>query len=95
MLNDKNTAAQANLENGIVMLVIGKKAEQPKKNTTDQTIPKIPSTFNTGMGSAMPVGFGGYGIVNHPQYMSAISGAVNEEKMEEMLDDPVNIKMME
>ena len=76
------------------MLVINKKIEQPKKNNTDQTIPKIPSTFNTGMGGAMPVGFGGYGIVNHPQYMSAISSAVNEEKMDEMLDEPQYQGMM-
>jgi protein-S-isoprenylcysteine O-methyltransferase Ste14 len=29
------------------------------------------------MGGAMPVGFGGYSMINHPEYMSAISGAVN------------------
>lgn len=60
------------------MLVINKKVDKQKKDTFDQTIPKIPSSFNTGMGGTSPVGFGGYSLINHPQYMSAISGAVNE-----------------
>jgi len=30
------------------------------------------------MGGSSPVGFGSYSLINHPQYMSAISGAVNE-----------------
>jgi hypothetical protein len=39
--------------------------------------------MNTGMGSSSPIGFGGYGIMNHPEYMSAISSVVgNEEKMD-------------
>lgn len=29
------------------------------------------------MGASMPVGFGGYSLINHPQYMSAMSGAVS------------------
>lgn len=60
------------------MLVINKKIEKPKKENTDQTIPRIPSSFNTGMGGSSPIGFGAYSMINHPQYMSAISGAVNE-----------------
>lgn len=34
-------------------------------------------------------------MINHPQYMSAISGAVNEDKLDEMLDDPAYQGMME
>ena len=75
---DKETSEEANLENKVVMLVInGKKVEKPSTSSSDQTIPKVPSTFNTGMGSSSPLGFGGYSMINHPQYMSAISGAVN------------------
>ena len=59
------------------MLVIGKKQEKVNNTNTDQTIPKVPSSFNTGMGMSSPLGFGGYSMINHPQYMSAISGAVN------------------
>lgn len=77
------------------MLVINKKSEPQKKNNTDQTIPRIPSSFNTGMGGSMPVGFGGYSMINHPQYMSAMSGAVNDEKIDEMLNDPMSMSMME
>jgi hypothetical protein len=43
----------------------------------------------------MPVGFGGYSMINHPQYMSAMSGAVNDEKIDEMLNDPMSMSMME
>lgn len=64
------------------MLVINKKAEQQKKVSTDQTIHKIPSSFSTGMGGSQPVGFGNYNLINHPGYMSAISSAVDQEKME-------------
>lgn len=64
------------------MVVINNRVTKPKENPTDQTIPKMPSAFNTGMGSTSPIGFGGYSMINHPQYMSAISGAVNEEKLE-------------
>lgn len=77
------------------MLVINKKPEPVKKNNTDQTIPRIPSNFNTGMGGSMPVGFGGYSMINHPQYMSAMSGAVSEEKIDEVLNDPMYMGMME
>lgn len=58
------------------MLVFSKEKEQkPKVDTKDQIIPN--AGLNTGLGGSSPVGFGNYGIVNHPQYMSAISGAVN------------------
>jgi len=40
-----------------------------------QVIPK--SNLSTGLGGTSPVGFGNYGLVNHPQYMSAISSAVD------------------
>lgn len=30
----------------------------------------------------MPVGFGNYGIVNNPGYMSAISSATDPEKLQ-------------
>ena len=63
------------------MVVINNKGTKPKENVGDQTIHKVPSAFNTGMGSTSPIGFGGYSMINHPQYMSAISGAVNEEKL--------------
>jgi hypothetical protein len=33
--------------------------------------------MSTGLGSSSPVGFGAYEMVNHPQYMSAISNAVD------------------
>lgn len=64
------------------MLVINKKTDSPHKKdvpSQDQTIHKVPGTFNTGMGASMPVGFGGYSLINHPQYMSAMSGAVASE----------------
>jgi hypothetical protein len=77
VLADKQTCSDAKLENAVVMLVINKKAPT-KPQPQDNTIHKIPSSFNTGMGGSSPVGFGGYGLINHPQYMSAISGAVNE-----------------
>lgn len=76
------------------MLVINKKAPT-KPQPQDNTIHKIPSSFNTGMGGSSPVGFGGYGLINHPQYMSAISGAVNEQNIEQMLNDPQYSSMME
>jgi ubiquilin len=40
-------------------------------------------------------GVGGYEMVNHPQYMSAISQAVDPERAEEMLDDPQVQGMLE
>lgn len=49
----------------------------------------------TGLGSSSPFGIGGYEVVNHPQYMSAISSAVDPDKMEEMLDDPQYQGMLE
>jgi len=44
--------------------------------------------MSTGLGSSSPFGIGGYESVNNPQYMNAISQAVDPDKMEEMLDDP-------
>lgn len=49
----------------------------------------------TGLGSSSPFGVGGYEVVNHPQYMSAISSAVDPDKMEQMLDDPQYQGMLE
>lgn len=49
----------------------------------------------TGLGSSSPFGVGGYEVMNNPQYMSAISSAVDPDKMEEMLDDPQYQGMME
>lgn len=49
----------------------------------------------TGLGSSSPFGVGGYEVVNHPQYMSAISSAVDPDKVEEMLDDPQYQGMIE
>lgn len=96
VLADKQTAAEANLADAVVMLVINKKPqEKSNASSASQTIPKVPSSFNTGMGSSSPIGFGGYSMINHPQYMSAISGAVNEENMEEMMNDPSYQGMME
>jgi len=57
-----------------------KKVEKPHVPSSEQAIPR--TSLSTGLGSSSPVGFGGYGIMNHPQYMSAISSAVDEEKME-------------
>jgi hypothetical protein len=37
--------------------------------------------MSTGLGSSSPFGVGGYEVVNHPQYMSAISSAVDPDKM--------------
>ena len=75
------TAVEAKLENAVVMLVINKNPKDNNKSNTNtsasQAIPRIPSSFNTGMGNSSPIGFGGYSMINHPQYMSAISGAVN------------------
>jgi ubiquilin len=51
--------------------------------------------MSTGQGASSPFGVGGYGMVNHPQYMSAISSAVDPDKMEEMLDDPQTQGMLE
>lgn len=59
------------------MLVVNKKSDKAQKPQVDNTIQKIPSSFSTGMGASSPVGFGSYGLINHPQYMSAISGAVD------------------
>jgi len=38
--------------------------------------------MSTGLGASSPFGVGGYEVVNHPQYMSAISQAVDPDKME-------------
>jgi len=51
--------------------------------------------MSTGLGASSPFGVGGYEVVNHPQYMSAISSAVDPDKMEEILDDPQYQGMME
>lgn len=77
------------------MLVINKKTEKAKKTEVDNTIPKIPSSFSTGMGASSPVGFGSYSMINHPQYMSAISGAVDEKNIEDIMNDPMYQSMME
>lgn len=77
------------------MLVISKQTEKPKPTNVDNTVHKIPSSFNTGMGGGSPVGFGAYSMINHPQYMSAISGAVNEENIEDLMNDPQYSSMME
>ena len=37
--------------------------------------------MSTGLGASSPFGIGGYEVVNHPQYMSAISSAVDPDKM--------------
>jgi hypothetical protein len=37
--------------------------------------------MNTGLGASSPFGVGGYSMVNHPQYMNAISGAVDPDKI--------------
>jgi hypothetical protein len=74
-----DTAEKAKLANGTVMLVINKKVDKEKKATESQNSSnKVPTTLNTGMGSSSPVGFGAYGLINHPEYMSAISSAVSE-----------------
>ena len=101
LLTDGMSAQEAKLENAVVMLVINKntgatKASDNKNNSSSsQAIHKIPSSFNTGMGNSSPLGFGGYSMINHPQYMSAISGAVNDENLEEMMNDPSYQGMME
>jgi ubiquilin len=51
--------------------------------------------MSTGLGASSPYGVGGYEAVNHPQYMSAISSAVDPEKMEEMMNDPQTQGMIE
>ena len=51
--------------------------------------------MSTGLGPSSPFGVGGYEVVNHPQYMSAISSAVDPDKMEEMMDDPQYQGMMQ
>lgn len=51
--------------------------------------------MSTGLGASSPYGVGGYEVVNHPQYMSAISSAVDPEKMEEMMNDPQTQGMIE
>ena len=51
--------------------------------------------MSTGLGSSSPFGVGGYSMVNHPQYMSAISSAVDPDKMEELLEDPQYEGMMQ
>ncbi len=53
-----------------------KKQEKPTLSSAQQVIPK--SNLNTGLGSSSPVGFGGYGIMNHPGYMSAISSVMDQ-----------------
>lgn len=45
----------------------------------DQVVPG--AGMSTGLGSSSPFGVGGYEMVNHPQYMSAISSAVDPDKM--------------
>ena len=80
LLTDAMSAQEAKLENAVVMLVINKNTNQnanKSNSSASQEIPRIPSSFNTGMGNSSPIGFGGYSMINHPQYMSAISGAVN------------------
>ena len=81
VLNDNSKLADIKVTPGsVIMLVINKKADSPKKtqnlSSSQQTIQKVPGSFETGMGSSMPVGFVGYSLINHPQYMSAMSGAV-------------------
>lgn len=72
------TALEAKLHNAVVMLVINKlPSPSPPGNSQPQTLNRLPASFNTGMGSSSPLGFGGYSMINHPQYMSAISGAVS------------------
>ena len=44
--------------------------------------------MSTGLGASSPFGIGGYEVVNNPQYMNAISQAVDPDKMEDMLNDP-------
>lgn len=44
--------------------------------------------MSTGLGASSPFGIGGYEVVNNPQYMNAISQAVDADKMEDMLNDP-------
>lgn len=51
--------------------------------------------MSTGLGASSPFGVGGYEMVNHPQYMSAISQAVDQDKMEEMMNDPQYQGMIE
>lgn len=33
--------------------------------------------------------------MNHPEYMSALSGLMNEDKLEEMMDDPFYQQMID
>ena len=49
-------------------------------SSKDQVVPG--AGMSTGLGASSPIGVGGYEIVNHPQYMSAISNAVDPDKME-------------
>lgn len=51
--------------------------------------------MSTGLGSSSPFGVGGYEAINHPQYMSAISSAVDPDKMEEVMNDPQYQGMLE
>lgn len=51
--------------------------------------------MTSGQGGAMPFGFGGYGMVNHPEYMKAISSSVDPEQLDHMLDDPHTQGMIE
>lgn len=51
--------------------------------------------MSTGLGASSPFGVGGYEMVNHPQYMSAISSAVDPDKMEDIMNDPQYQGMLE
>lgn len=51
--------------------------------------------MSTGLGSSSPFGVGGYEAVNHPQYMSAISSAVDPDKMQQIMQDPQYQGMMQ
>ena len=45
--------------------------------------------MSAGQGTSSSLGgVGAYEMINHPQYMSAISQATDPDKMEEMMDDP-------
>ena len=51
--------------------------------------------MSTGLGASSPFGVGGYSMVNHPQYMNAISGAVDPDKIQQTLNDPQAQGMIE
>lgn len=77
VLADKETAASLGLKNATVMMVLTKPKQENKQpvSSSSQAIPR--AGLSTGLGGSSPVGFGNYGLVNHPQYMSAISSAVD------------------